>query len=301
MSARGADSLLFRDTRFTDTNRAQYLRNISPKNTILIEPQKGLTSLDLGEIWKNRELLYFLAWREVKVRYKQTAIGVLWVILQPLLTTIIFSVIFSNMARFDTAGTPYPIFALSGLVIWLFVHSSVTMASNSFVNNPAFVTKVYFPRLIVPLASSLAGAFDLIFSILMLAALLIWYLILPTVGLLLAPLFLLMAVMLATAIGTLFSALNIRFRDVKFALPFILQVWMIASPLFYPATIVPEKWRYIYAINPLVGIVEGFRSSIFGTQFDWPLIAVSVASLLVLSIFSLFTFNWLEDKFADVI
>lgn len=277
------------------------MSNSEQKSIILIAPQKGLVGIDFADIWKHRELLYFLALREIQVRYKQTAIGILWVVLQPLLTTVIFSIIFSSLARFDTANIPYPVFALSGLIIWLFVHSSVTMASNSFVNNPAFVTKVYFPRLIVPLASSVAGVFDLIFSLIMLAALLAWYWIVPTTSILLAPVFLVMSIVLATAFGTLFSALNIRFRDVKFALPFLLQVWMIASPLFYPASLVPERWRYLYAINPLVGIIEGFRSSIFGTPFDWPLIGISAVSLLFLSIFSLFIFTWLEDKFADVI
>lgn len=271
------------------------------KRTTLIVPHKGLAGLNLAEIWEYRELLYFLTWRDIKVRYKQTVIGILWVLLQPLLTTVIFTIIFSTFARFETVNVPYPVFALSGLIIWLFVHGSVTMAALSFVNNPTFVTKVYFPRLIVPVAASVAGAFDLIFSLVVLAGMLAWYRVVPAASILLVPLFLVMGVLLSVAVGTLFSALNVRFRDVKFALPFILQVWMIASPLFYPSTLVAESWRYIYAINPMVGIVEGFRSSIFGTPFDWPVIGVSAASLAVLLVFSLFTFSWLEDKFADVI
>ena len=271
------------------------------KRITLITPHKGLAGLNLAELWEYRELLYFLTWRDIKVRYKQTVIGILWVLLQPILTTLIFTVIFSAFARFDTVNIPYPVFALSGLIIWLFVHGSVTMAALSFVNNPTFVTKVYFPRLIVPVAASVAGAFDLIFSLLILAAMLAWYGIVPSAAMLLAPLFVVLGVFLSVAVGILFSALNVRFRDVKFALPFILQVWMIASPLFYPASLVAEKWRYIYAINPMVGIVEGFRSSIFGIPFDWPLIGISCASLAVLLVFSFFVFRWLEDKFADVI
>ena len=271
------------------------------KRTTLIVPHKGLAGLNLAEIWEYRELLYFLTWRDIKVRYKQTVIGILWVLLQPLLTTVIFTIIFSTFARFETVNVPYPVFALSGLVIWLFVHGSVTMAALSFVNNPTFVTKVYFPRLIVPVAASVAGAFDLIFSLVVLAGMLAWYRVVPAASILLVPFFLVMGVLLSVAVGTLFSALNVRFRDVKFALPFILQVWMIASPLFYPSTLVAESWRYIYAINPMVGIVEGFRSSIFGTPFDWPVIGVSAVSLAVLLVFSLFVFSWLEDKFADVI
>lgn len=271
------------------------------KRITLITPHQGLAGLNLAELWEYRELLYFLTWRDIKVRYKQTAIGILWVLLQPLLTTVIFTVIFSAFARFDTVSIPYPVFALSGLIIWLFVHGSVTMAALSFVNNPTFVTKVYFPRLIVPVAASVAGAFDLIFSLLILAVMLVWYGIVPGAAMLLGPFFVSLGVLLSVAVGTLFSALNVRFRDVKFALPFILQVWMIASPLFYPASLVAENWRYIYAINPMVGIVEGFRSSIFGTPFDWALIGISCASLVVLLVFSFFVFRWLEDKFADVI
>ena len=267
----------------------------------LISARRGLAGLNLSELWSHRELLYLLTWRDVKVRYKQTAIGIMWVLLQPLLTTLLFTVIFSTFARFDTAGLPYSVFVLSGLIIWLFVHGSVTMASTSFVNNPTFVTKVYFPRLIVPIAASVGGAFDLIFSLLMLTVLLAWYSIVPTAALLLAPLFLILGVLLSVAVGTLFSALNVRFRDVKFALPFLLQVWMIASPLFYPTNLVPERWRPVYAVNPMVGIVEGFRSSVFGTPFEWGLIAVSCVSLFVLLVFSLIVFAWLEDKFADVI
>lgn len=271
------------------------------KRTTLIVPHKGLAGLNLAEIWEYRELLYFLTWRDIKVRYKQTVIGILWVLLQPLLTTLIFTIIFSTFARFETVTVPYPVFALSGLIIWLFVHSAVTMAALSFVNNPTFVTKVYFPRLIVPVAASVGGAFDLIFSLVVLAGMLAWYRVMPAASVLLAPLFLLMGTLLSVAVGTLFSALNVRFRDVKFALPFILQVWMIASPLFYPSSLVGESWRYVYAVNPMVGIVDGFRSSIFGTPFDWPVIGISAASTALLLVFSLFVFSWLEDKFADLI
>jgi lipopolysaccharide transport system permease protein len=271
------------------------------KRTTLIAPHRGLAGLNFSELWAHRELLYFLTWRDIKVRYKQTAIGILWVVLQPLLTTIIFTGIFSTFARFDTANVPYPVFALSGLIVWLFVHASVTIASTSFVNNPTFVTKVYFPRLIVPVAASIAGAFDLLFSLVMLLVLMVWYWIEPTPAILLAPVFLFLGFLLSVAVGTLFSALNVRFRDVKFALPFLLQVWMITSPLFYPADLVPEKWRLLYAINPMVGIVEGFRSTLFGTPFDWTLIGVSCISLLVVLGLSLLVFAWLEDKFADVI
>lgn len=257
--------------------------------------------MDLKEIWTYRELLYFLTWRDVKIRYKQTAIGVLWVILQPIITTAIFTILFSNFARFETKDVPYPLFALSGLMIWLFVHTSITMASNSFVSNTNLVTKVYFPRLIVPFAATLAGITDLFFSLIILVILMIYYGTAPTLQLLLAPLFLISAIVQTVAFGTLFSALNVRFRDVKLALPFALQVWMIVSPIFYSSSMLSEKWRLIFAINPLVGILEGLRATLFGTNFDWQMIGVSCASILVLVLLSLFVFKRMEDDFADLI
>lgn len=267
----------------------------------LIKPQRSWLSLDLKEIWTYRELLYFLTWRDVKIRYKQTAIGILWVILQPVITTAIFTVLFSSFARFDTKDVPYPLFALSGLMIWLFVHTAITMASNSFVSNTNLVTKVYFPRLIVPFAATLAGLTDLFFSLLILVGLMIYYGTAPDLQILFAPLFLLLAVVQTVAFGTLFSALNVRFRDVKFALPFALQVWMIASPIFYPASLLSEKWRLVFAVNPLVGILEGFRASLFGGAFDWQIIGVSCVSITVLVLLALFVFKRMEDDFADLI
>jgi lipopolysaccharide transport system permease protein len=261
----------------------------------------GFDAAYLKDLWAHRELLFFLTWRDIKVRYKQTAIGILWAVLQPALTTIVFTILFGIFARFDTAEIPYPLFALSGLAIWLFVHTSISMASTSFVNNTNMVTKVYFPRLIVPVSATLASMLDLVFSFAMLLLLMLWFSTAVSLSIIFAPIFLAMAVILAVAVGTLFSALNVRFRDVKFALPFLLQVWMIASPIFYPSTIVPDRWRWVFALNPLTGIIEGFRSSIFGSPFDITLIATSTASLAVIVIGSLFIFTTLEDDFADVI
>jgi len=266
-----------------------------------IKPSRSWVSFDLKDLWIYRELLYFLAWRDVKIRYKQTAIGVLWAILQPVLTTAIFTVLFSNFARFETKDVPYPLFALSGLMIWLFVHSSITMASNSFVGNVNLVTKVYFPRLIVPIAATLAGLADLIFSLAILIILMIYYGVELTWQIALAPVFLLLAIVQTIAFGTLFSALNVRFRDVKFALPFILQIWMIVSPIFYPTSILSDKWRLAFAVNPLTGILDGFRSALFGTPFDWRVIGVSFVSIVILLVISLLIFKRMEDDFADLI
>ena len=269
--------------------------------TTYIKPSRSWVSFDLKDLWTYRELLYFLAWRDVKIRYKQTAIGIFWAILQPVLTTAIFTILFSNFARFETKDVPYPLFALSGLMIWLFVHTSITMASNSFVGNVNLVTKVYFPRLIVPIAATLAGLVDLIFSLAILIILMVYYGVELTWQIALAPVFLLLAITQTIAFGTLFSALNVRFRDVKFALPFILQIWMIVSPIFYPTSILSEKWRIAFAVNPLTGILDGFRSALFGTPFDWRVIGVSFVSTLILLVISLLIFKRMEDDFADLI
>ncbi len=274
---------------------------IENRPKIHIKPGNSWIGLDLGGLWTYRELLYFLAWRDVKVRYRQTAIGVLWAILQPVVTTAIFTVIFSSLARFDSPGVAYPLFALSGLLVWLFVFNSITFASNSLVGNANLVTKVYFPRLIVPLAATLAGLADLIPGFAVLLGLMFFYGVLPSWQILAAPFFIFLAVALALSLGTLFSALNVRFRDVKFALPFALQIWMFLSPVFYPLDILSERVRFAFSFNPLTGILQGLRASLFGQAFDWTAISLSIAVTLALMLFSLYVFKRMEDDFADQI
>ncbi len=273
--------------------------------TTYIKPASGWLNLDLKDLWTYRELLYFLTWRDVKVRYKQTAIGVLWAVLQPVLTTAIFTVIFSTFARFESQRVPYPLFVLSGFLIWLFVFNSISFAANSLVGNSNLVTKIYFPRLIVPFSATLSGLFDLLFSFAVLAVLMIYYVSQNAVTLswqiLCAPFFILLAILLTVSLGNLFSALNVRFRDVKFALPFALQVWMFASPVFYPPEILSEKARFVLAFNPLTGILQGFRASLFGESYDWLTIGISAAMTVVLMVLSLFVFKRMEDDFADLI
>lgn len=269
------------------------------KSTSTIEIAPRRFGVDWKEYWTHRELLYFLTLREIKVRYKQTAIGLLWVVLQPIVSTAILAVIFSSFARFDSVRVPYPIFVLSGIVMWLFVYTAITTASNSFVNNQNLVTKVYFPRLIVPISSTLAGFFDLLVTLPILFGLMIYFGIFPTANLVAAPLFLFLAFAQTASFGILFSALNVRFRDVKFALPFLLQIWMLSSPIFYPADVIPAKWKLVFAINPLTGIIEGWRSSLFGTPIDWPVVLVSVASAAVIAVVSIMIFRSMEDDFAD--
>jgi len=274
---------------------------IQENNVVKIKPGGSRLNLELKDLWIYRELLYFLTLRDIKVRYKQTAIGVLWAVLQPVLTTAIFTVIFSQFARFDSLQIPYPLFALSGLLLWLFVNTSITTASNSLVGNANLVTKIFFPRLIVPVAATLSGLIDLALGFLLLVGLMIYYGVELTRQILFAPLFIGLTILLALSLGTLFSALNVRFRDVKFALPFALQIWMFLSPVFYPSGILSEKWRVLFAFNPLTGILEGFRAALFGSEFDWFAIGISVVLTFVLMFLSLFVFKRMEDDFADLI
>jgi lipopolysaccharide transport system permease protein len=272
---------------------------LDPQRVTEITPRNRWLQIDLREMWVYRELLYFLAWRDVKIRYKQTFIGVAWAVLQPALTTVIFTVIFGSWVRVDTGDVPYPLFALSGLLIWFFTFSSVTFASNSFVGHANLVTKVYFPRLLVPVAAILAGVFDLVIGLVMLLAVMAYFRVGFGITMAMAPLFILLAIVMASGLGVLLSALNVRYRDVRFALPFVLQVWMVASPVFYPAGLVADRLRLLFAINPLVGILSGFRSSLFGTPYDMPVIYVSAASTIVLTLVALFIFQRMEDSFAD--
>ena len=267
----------------------------------VIEPRRRWITLDLRDIWKHRELLFFLVWRDVKVRYKQTAMGVLWAILQPILTTLIFTILFSRFAEPETAGVPYPLFALSGLLIWFFVNAAINRAAWSLVSNRNMVTKVYFPRLLIVFAAALAGLVDLLLSLVILIGLLIYYATGFTWQIALAPFFILLTLILATACGTFFAALNVRYRDVRFLLPFLLQIWMFVSPVFYPSSLVTERWRPFFELNPLTGLIDGFRSSILGKPFNWYSIIMATAFTLILGMISLIVFKRMEDDFADLI
>lgn len=266
-----------------------------------IKPGRKWLNFDLGELWTYRELIYFLTWREIKIRYKQTAIGVFWAILQPVLTTVIFTAIFSSFARFGSTPIPYEMFALSGLLIWLYVNTAVSNASASLIVNTQLVTKVYIPRLILPLAMILSGLADLLIGLLVLSLVLPFYPVHIGWQALLAPIFVIEAVFLALSVGILSSALNVRFRDVKHALPFFLQVWMFMSPVFYPVEMLPDKWRWMFSFNPLYGLLQGFRASILGGPFHWRAIAMSLFVTFCLLVFSLFIFKKMEEDFADII
>jgi lipopolysaccharide transport system permease protein len=272
------------------------------RTPLLIRPHKGLFSLDLISVWQYRELLYFLVWRDVIVRYKQTVIGVAWIILQPTITMIIFTVVFGNLAKIPSDGIPYPVFAFSALLPWSYFSQALARVSSSVVNSAPLVTKVYFPRLLIPVAASLSPLVDLFFTFMVLAALMAWFGIVPTWGLLALPLLLALAVMTALAVGLWSSALNVKYRDVSSIIPFLIQIWMYASPVVYPVSLVPEKWRLIYSLNPMVGVIEGFRWALLGKESpDFLVISMSASVVFALLFGGIVYFQRMEQTFADVI
>jgi lipopolysaccharide transport system permease protein len=267
----------------------------------VVEPRKFAIHFAVKEWWTYRELLYFLIWRDVKVRYKQTALGAAWAIIQPLLTMLIFTLIFSKVARIDSNGIPYPAFVYAALLPWTFFANAITTSGNSIVNNAHLITKVYFPRLIVPVAAVCAGLVDLAVALPMLVALTMYYQTGLTPNLLLLPMLLLLTTILAIAVGLWLSALNVKYRDVKFAIPFLVQIWMYVSPVVYPSSVVPVKWRILYSLNPFVGIIDGFRSALFGRPFEWRTMGVSLVVTLLLLFYAMREFRKMESSFADII
>jgi lipopolysaccharide transport system permease protein len=269
---------------------------------VIVEPGRGLFRLDLQEVWHYRELLYFLVWREVKVRYKQTAIGAGWAICQPLLTMIIFTVIFGIFARMPSDGLPYPIFAYAALLPWNYFSEAIARSGVSLVSDANLLRKVYFPRLIIPLASVITPLVDFSLSFVLLLAMMAWFGITPTWNVLALPGLLLLAVMTALSVGLWLSALNVRYRDVRHTIPFLTQVWMYASPVVYPVSLVPENWRLLYSLNPMVGVIEGFRWGLLGKESpDFVLMAASMAAVVVLFVGGIVFFKWNEGTFADVV
>lgn len=268
---------------------------------VVISPRRGFRSLSLKEIWAYRELLYFLTWRDVKVRYKQTALGAAWAILQPLFMMLIFTIFFGRLANVASEGVPYPLFALAGLVPWTFFANSVTASSNSLVGSANLITKVYFPRLIVPAAALLAGLVDFLLAFLMLVGLMIYYRIDLTTQVLFLPVVILLTVLFSLGIGTWMSALNVKYRDVRFALPFLIQLWLFVSSVILPSSSLPPKWRSLLRLNPMSGIVEAYRAALFGIAFDWPAIGIAAFLTVLILVCSLYAFTRVERSFADII
>jgi lipopolysaccharide transport system permease protein len=270
--------------------------------TSVIQARQRLFDLDLGAIWRRRELLYFLVWRDVKVRYKQTAIGAAWAVLSPLLTVVIFAVVFGRLAKIPSDGLPYIVFAFAGFLPWTYFAQALARGSTSLVGNAHLITKVYFPRLIIPLAGVLTPAVDFCLSLLTLFGLMIWYRIGPTWNLLALPAYLLLAALIALSVALWLAPLNVRYRDVNHTIPFLVQAWMYASPVVYPVSLVPEPWRILYSLNPMVGVIEGFRWCLVGADsLNVGAVLVSLVVTLPALVGGLIFFRRMERAFADVI
>jgi lipopolysaccharide transport system permease protein len=280
----------------------QHRTEISHLSTVVVRPSSSLLDLQLKALWEYRDLLYFLVWRDIKVRYKQTALGAAWAILQPLLATLVFTVFFGRLAKVPSDGVPYPVFAYVALLPWQLFAFALTESSNSLVNNQNLIRKIYFPRLIVPLAAVLAGLVDFAIAFVVLLAMLFYYGIAPTGAIVFLPVFLVFAVATALSVGLWLSALNVQFRDVRYTTPFLAQIWLFATPVVYPSSLVPERWRVWYGLNPMAGVVDGFRWALLGrAENPGPLLWVSIGVVLLLLTGGLLYFRRMESTFADIL
>jgi lipopolysaccharide transport system permease protein len=270
---------------------------------VVLEPPHGWLDLRLRQLWIYRELLFFFVWRDLKVRYKQTLLGAAWAILQPVMTMIVFSIIFGRLVNIKPGNDiPYPIFAYAGLLPWQLFSGALSSASASLVSNQSMITKVYFPRLLLPLASILSGLVDFGIAFIVLLGLMVYYHITLTWSVLFLPLFMLLAMITALAVGLWLSSFNVRYRDFKYVVPFLLQFWMYATPVAYPSTLIPEKWRLIFGLNPMAGVVDGFRWALLGQETEIaPLLIVGVIIVIILLVSGLIYFQRMEQTFADVI
>lgn len=268
---------------------------------VTIAPTGSWVSLNLSELWRYRELLYFLAWRDVKIRYKQTALGAAWAVLQPVLMMVIFTLLFGRIAGMPSDGIPYSLFAYGGLLAWTFFSTAITNSGNSLVGSANLITKIYFPRMIIPGAALCAAAVDFLLAFIVLVPLMIYYGVAVTWHLAVLPLLVLLLMTLALGVGMWMSALNVKYRDVRFALPFLTQIWMFLSPVIYPLSRLPPKAKLALMFNPVTGIVEGFRASLFGLPFNWPAILISTAMSIVILVYAAFWFRRMEKEFADVV
>ena len=277
------------------------VQSIDPA-VLVIAPSRGWVDLKLGELWAYRELLYFLAWREVKVRYKQTGLGVAWAVLQPLLGMLVFTIFFGRLAKVPSDGIPYPLFSYSALLAWQLFAYSITESSNSVVGNERLITKVYFPRLVIPMASILPGLVDFSVAFVLVIGMMAYYGVRPGWEIVTLPLFIIVELGTALGVGLWLSALNVQYRDVRYTIPFIVQFWMFASPVVYSSTLVPARWRPLYGLNPMAGVVEGFRWALLGKQpAPGAMFAVSSLVVTVLLVSGLYYYRRMEKNFADVV
>lgn len=275
--------------------------NLPDKPLVTIKANSPWQIFSLKDLWVYRELLYFLMWRDLKVRYKQTILGVAWVVFQPILMTIIFSVVLGRLAQVPSDNVPYLLFAYAGLVLWTFFSSAILTASNSLIGNANLVTKVYFPRVIIPLATVAARLVDLAVALVILTVLMFYFQVGLSLRLLLVPFFILLLGLLALAVGMWTAAVNVKYRDVGFTVPVLVQLWMFASPVVYPLSLIPKRWQLLYSLDPLVGIIEGFRAALFGTDFYWPAILISAIVTPLFLLYAAYEFQTREKTFADII
>lgn len=268
---------------------------------VVRKPRPGWHLVDFGELWRFRDLAYFLTWRDVKVRYKQTVLGATWAFIQPFLKMVVFSVIFGRLAQVDSEGFPYPIFVYAGLLPWQFFASSLSRSSQSVVRSSNLVKKVAFPRLIIPLSSVGACLMDFAISFVILFGLMIYYQVMPTWNALMVLPLIIMTIMVALGVGTLLSALNVAFRDFRYVIPFLIQIWMFLTPVIYPVKMIPESFRWLISINPMSGIVDAWRAALLGKPFEWGELSISAGVGLFVLVLGLMYFRKLEREFADII
>ena len=281
--------------------RAQEQAEACSTPVLVIQPRRGWLRINFRELWEYRELLYFLVWRDIKVRYKQTALGAAWAVLQPVLTMLVFSVFFGRLAKVPSDGLPYPVFVYTALLPWQLFSYALTESANSLVGSQHLIKKVYFPRLVAPISSVLAGLVDFAISFVVLLGLMLYYGVVPTAAVALLPVFVLLALATALSVGLWLSALNVQFRDVRYTIPFLIQFWMFATPVAYPSSLVPERWRPLLGLNPMAGVVDGFRWALLGQKSaPGPLLWVSIAAVIVLLLGGLMYFRRMEATFADV-
>ena len=277
------------------------MRETAPTITV-IEPKTGWVPVDFREIWNYRELLYFLTKRDIKVRYKQTVLGGLWAVIQPAFTMLVFTLFFGRLAKMPSDGLPYPIFVYAGLLPWTYFANAVSASGNSLVGSSNLITKVYFPRIVVPASAALAGLLDFFIALFVLAALMIWYQFLPGPAILLFPFLVALTFLCAVGVGLWLSALNVQYRDIRYAIPFLVQVWMFVSPVIYPVSLVHGNYQWLLALNPMGGVIHAYRAALLGHQpIDWGLLGLSTLIILALFLGGLYYFRRMEKEFADVV
>ena len=276
---------------------------VTSQQITIIKPPSGWSALNLRDLWNYRELILFMTWRDLKVRYKQTLLGASWAILKPFLTMVVFTIFFGNLAGVPSDGVPYPIFSFTGLLPWELFATALAVASRSLVQNRHMITKIYFPRMILPISSVLSGLVDFLVAFLVLAAMMIYYQITPTGAIWALPLFIILALITALAVGLWLSALNVLYRDINYVTPFLVQFWLFITPIAYGSSLVPEKWQLVYALNPMAGVVEGFRWALLGTPQGAPSLTLAISSLIsvLLLISGLIYFRRTERQFADMV